>query len=82
MQRSGVEAVLLQRGLQNRYVLLAVAEDDGVLDVLFLDQGPQGLALVVFLNDRELAARPAKDCADLDPRATWAGAMVWASKRL
>ena len=53
MQRARIEAVLLQRSLEDRHVALAIAEHDRVLDVLFLDQGPQRLALVVFLHDHE-----------------------------
>ena len=53
MQRARVEAMLLQRGLEHRHVALAIAEHDGILDVLFLDQAAQRLALVRFRDDRE-----------------------------
>src|SRR5581483_6936987 len=53
MQGAGVEAVLLERSLQDRHVLLAIAEDDRVLDVLALDQPAQRLALVHLGHDGE-----------------------------
>src|SRR3546814_8227626 len=53
MQRRGIEAVLGQRLKEDVDVLLAIAEDQCVLDVLGADQPPQGLALVHVVDDRQ-----------------------------
>ena len=44
MQRAHIEAVLEQRAVHDAHVLLAIAEDDGVLDVAFPHQRPERLA--------------------------------------
>ena len=51
MQRTGIEAVLLQGGVQGSHVALAVAEHDGVLYFLALDERQQRVALVVLGYD-------------------------------
>src|SRR4029453_9197863 len=45
MQGSDIEAMALQRAIEDADVLLAVAEDDGVLDVDLPHQAPQRLPL-------------------------------------
>ena len=45
MQRADIEAVALQRAVHDADVLLAIAEDDGVLDVGLAHQRPERLAL-------------------------------------
>ena len=53
VQRAGVEALLLERGMQGGDVALAVAEHEGVLDVLLPDQPDQRLALLLFRHDHD-----------------------------
>src|SRR5262245_42833639 len=55
MQRTGIEAVLLQRLEQDRHIALAIAEDDGVFDVLRPDQLAQHLTLLPILRGGTVA---------------------------
>src|SRR5262249_62416879 len=47
MQRADIEAVAQQRAMQNTNILLAIAEDDRVLDVALAHQGSQRIALAL-----------------------------------
>ena len=53
MKCRGIEAVLLERGFEDRHGGLAVGEDDGVLDVVvFAQQAPQRVALLLVIRWR------------------------------
>jgi hypothetical protein len=53
VQRGGVEAVVQEGAVQHRHLALAIAEDDGVLELVRVaDQAAQGVALLVRLGAR------------------------------